>query len=259
MGALLCGIGDGLRIRRIERHPVRVQQLVHHKAERVDVHIAGIGLARKDLRCHVVQCAHTGVGCGGGVCDPRYTEITQFEVVRCGKKDVSGLDVPVDDPVPLAQLQCMAQVDAQPDHFLAGEDMVVFQQLCDGGEQFHPDQNIPAHAILVLDDIVVFIADDVAVPLELAHQSDLAVQLFYTVQKIDRCAFGVHAFGQSTFQTAVVGRNGDHLECAGKHGTKSVAPLDLKDFAVAALADELADVPSTEKWFVPLVVFRFHI
>ena len=97
------------------------------------------------------------------------------------------------------------------------------------------------------------------VPLELAHQSDLAVQLFYTVQKINRCAFGVHAFGQSTFQTAVVGRNGDHLECAGKHGTKGVAPLDLKDFAVAALADELADVPSAEKWFVPLVIFRFHI
>ena len=74
----------------------------------------------------------------------------------------------MNDVVPLAQLQRFAHVNAQLDDIPAAERMVVgiLQQW---GKQFHPDENVPAHAVVVGDDLVILTADHVGHTLEMAH------------------------------------------------------------------------------------------
>ena len=255
---LLCRReGDGLRVGRVEGHPVGVQQLVHHKAEGIDVHIGGVLLAAEHLRGHVVHGACPGGRAGGSAGDAGHAEIAQLVIAGVRNKNVGGLDIPVDDVVLPAHFQRAAQVGAQADDLGPGEGLVLAQCVVDGPEQLHADEDIPPDAVLMGDDLVVLIAHDVAVAFQAAHEGDLAVQLLHIVAEIGGCALAVHAGFQHLLILAFVRRDGDGLQRAGEHHVE-IPALDLEHLAVAARTDETLDVPGAEEGLVALIVFVVH-
>ena len=258
LGPFPAGRGDGLGVGRVKRHPVVVQQLVHHKAQRVNVHIAGVLFTPEDLRGHIVHGARTGGSAGGRAGDARHAEIAQLEVLGLRDEDVGGLDVAVDDVVPLANFQRLAQVHAQLDDLAAGEGVVLLQVAGDGGEQLHADEDVPAHAVFVGEHLVVLVAHDVAVALELAHEGDLPVELLDVIPEVGGSAVHVHAVGQDLVQLPLAGRDGHGLERTGVHGVELIPAFDLEHPAVAARADEALDAPLAEERLIPLVILVFH-
>ena len=136
--------------------------------------------------------------------------------------------------------------------------MVLLQVAGDGGEQLHADEDVPAHAVFVGEHLVVLVAHDVAVALELAHEGDLPVELLDVIPKVGGRTVHVHAVGQDLVQLPLAGRDGHGLERTGVHGVELIPALDLEHPAVAARADEALDAPLAEERLIPLVILVFH-
>ena len=92
----------------------------------------------------------------------------------------------------LAQLQRPAQINSQLDHVLPGDRMsagVPVQRR----QELHPDQDVPANVIRVLDDLMILVADHVAVAFQAAHQGKLLYQLLHKTAKISPHTGIIHA------------------------------------------------------------------
>ena len=98
----------------------------------------------------------------------------------------------MDDIELLAQLQRMAQIDSQLDHVLPGDRMgagVPVQRR----QELHPDQDVPADIVRVLDDLMILVADHVAVAFQSAHQGKFPDQFLHKAAKISPHAGVIHA------------------------------------------------------------------
>ena len=253
--------GQRLRVRRVEGQTTLVQAAVEHQTQRVGVHAGVVGLAcLEHFRGHVAGRAHLGQRAGAGQHGAGHAEIAQLVVAVRRDEDVLGLDVAVDDVVPLAQFQRAAQVDAHAHHLAPGHLHGALQVDVQRGEQLHADEDIPADAVFVGDDLVVLVAHDVALGLELAHQLDLVGDGVRAGAIVRRNAVAGEVVGLNG-GAQVVFRLGqaDDLQRAGVHGAQRVPPLDLEHSAVTARADAALDAPLAKERRVFFVIrFRSH-
>ena len=162
--------------------------------------------------------------------------------------------------MPLAQFQRAAQVDAHAHHLAPGHLHGALQVDVQRGEQLHADEDVPADAVFVGDDLVVLVAHDVALGLELAHQLDLVGDGVRTGAVVGRNAVpgevvGLDGGAQVVFRLG----QADDLQRAGVHGAQRVPPLDLEHPAVTARADAALDGPLAKERRVFFVIrFRSH-
>ena len=150
----------------------------------------------------------------------------------------------MDDVVLLAQLQRAAHVDAQPDDVPAAEGVVV-GVLQQRGEQLHPDEDVPTHAVVVGDDLVILVADHVGHALEMAHQGEFPDDVLHHAVKIGVDAPVVHALLPGIFQLRLALGHGDDLQRGAVH-LAEVLPPDLVHRAEAALANFPFNAPLAE-------------
>ena len=243
-GILPVGVGDGRRIGGQEGGAVFVEQAVQHNAQRVDVHRAAVGFALIDLRGHVGIRTLLGQAAAGLFHRAGNTEISQLEVAALRDKHVLRLYIPVDDIELLAKFQRLTHIDANLDDILPGDGMlpgVVVQR----GQQLHLNENVPAYAIFVLNDLVVLIADDIAVALEFAHQGKFPYQVPHEGAEVLPHACFVHAVCHGTAQLRLVGRDCNGLQRRFVGNTKVLSP-NLEDLSEAALADQAVDIPGAK-------------
>ena len=197
--------------RRDERRTTVVRVVVQHDAEGVNVDAGAIRLALVDFGRHV------GVGSGlcklacrlvDVLCD---AEVAELESAVFRNKDVFGLYVTVNDGVFAAQLKCAANVDAQANNVVAGEG-VVRRVLKQRGEQLHADKNVPADAVSVFSDLVIFIAHNGAFALELRHDVKLFGDAVNNTAEVLCNAVGARVLGGDLSKLRLVSGDGDHLE-----------------------------------------------
>ena len=201
-------------VRRRKRHTPLIQQPVQHKAERILVDLRVVASVLIDLRRHI--------GIRARLCRPRRmvghagdTEIAELKIAVPIDKNILRLDIPVDDFLSLTKLQRPAQIDADFDH----------RRLIDGGsreicavvirqrsQQLHADQDIPARIMVVLHDLVILIADDMAVALHVGKQKEFSRNIVHLRFEICGNALVIQSVIAEGFDIRFVFRHGDHLQ-----------------------------------------------
>ena len=201
-------------VQRRKRHTPLIQQPVQHKAERILVDLRVVASVLIDLRRHI--------GIRARLCRPRRmvghagdTEIAELKIAVPIDKNILRLDIPVDDFLSLTKLQRPAQIDADFDH----------RRLIDGGsreicavvirqrsQQLHADQDIPARIMVVLHDLVILIADDMAVALHVGKQKEFSRNIVHLRFEICGNALVVQSVIAEGFDIRFVFRHGDHLQ-----------------------------------------------
>ena len=247
---------DGRRVSRKEGGAVLVEQPVKHDAQRINVYRAAIGLAFVDLRSHIGVGALLRQAAGGLLHGPGNSEVSQLKVPVLRDKHIFRLHIPVDDVVFLAQLQRPAHVDAQADNVLPGNRMrpgILVQRR----QKLHLNQNVPADSVLMLNHLMVLVADDVAVALEPAHEGEFLYQVLHKGVKIGAHALFVHAVRHHVPQLRLAGRHRDRLQRRPVGGPE-ILPLYLKYLAKAALSYLTGNVPGAKDGLILSIIVDVH-
>ena len=109
----------------------------------------------------------------------------------------------------------------------------------------------------MLYDVVVLVADDVAVTLELRHKHEFCDHFLDEASEVRRDALLVHSGSQNVFDLALALWDGYSFErrfvCAAE-----VPAFDLEHLAEAALAKLPDDVPLPEYRFIFFVIVYIH-
>ena len=147
----------------------------------------------------------------------------------------------MDDIILLAELQRLADADAQADDIPPSHGVLVGigQQWV---QQFHPDQDVPAHAVLMADHGMILIAHHVCRALELGHDSELPDDVLHHAVEIFLCLGPGHALIQRTLKFRIVLGNGNDLQ-RGPIDLAEILTLDLINSAEAAFAQFVLDDP----------------
>ncbi len=210
-GSLPVTVLDLLWIRRQEWRPVVIQETVQHQSQGVNICRVSILLPLVHLRCHIIIRALPGHGRDGLLRNASHPEVSQLEVPVLGHEDILRLDVPVKDTALAAKLQCLGQIQPQAHHIKFPQgvtDDVVGQ----GREQFHADQDIPAHLSLMLNHHMILVADDIAVPLHLGHKGKFCHNVLHKPTEIFRDTLLVHPFRIGSPDIPLGSRNGNYLQ-----------------------------------------------
>ena len=122
-----------------------------------------------DLGGHEVPGADTGAA-GGGFNPPRYSEIPQFiDTIRI-YKHILGFDIPVHNPMPLTNFQCLAEITADAQHFCFV--YPCFQIRKERNQQFHAYQDDPWFAIIAFNQLMIIDAHNIGIALDGFHHTD---------------------------------------------------------------------------------------
>ena len=232
---------DRLRRLREERAAILVQHPVQHQSERICINAEAIFPTGVDLRRHIAVRSLFGQARGRPLDRARDTEITELIIPVVGNKNVFRLDVAVDDIVPLAQLQRLADIDTELDD-VAPRHRVLVDIRQQRVQQLHADENVPADAVGVPKDGVILIADNIAGAFEARHDGALAADVLHDAVKILLCLRRRHALVQHALQLRPALRHGNDLQRSFVNAAE-VLPLDLIDRPIAPLPQLPADLP----------------
>ena len=97
----------------------------------------------------------------------------------------------MDDVELLTQLQGTAQVDPHFDDVALGH-LVLCQIVHQGRQQLHPDQDIPAEAVLMGDNLMILITDHIGGSLQPGHQGELPYQFLHEAAEVGGDALVIH-------------------------------------------------------------------
>ena len=218
-----------------------IQQPVEYNAQRVNVYAEAVFPAPIDLRSHVVVGALFGQAGHGALNGPGNAEITKLVISVVGNEDILRLDITVDDIILLAELQRLADVDAQADDITPGHGVLVGigQQRV---QQFHPDQDVPAHTVLMADHGMILITHHICRALEFGHDGEFPDDVLHYAVEIFLCLRSGHALIQRTLKFRIALGHGNDLQC-GPIDLAEILALDLINRAEAALAQLVLDDP----------------
>ena len=134
----------------------------------------------------------------------------------------------------VAELERFTDVDTEFDDLFFIEPALhhTIEKRC---EKLHPDQDIVTYTVLMWDDLVILIADDVAVALELGHDLVLVDDLFQDALVVFGDILYIRSSGHPGFDIIIVLRHADDLE-RGPVCSAILFSAYLKDLAKAALA-----------------------
>ena len=150
---------DQARVRRPGEGQAPGEQVVEHDPEGVDVGLVGERLLLQLLRRHEggrPDVDEIGAGCVGEHRDP---EIGDFDLEIRGDQDVGGLDVAMDDAVPVHVLQGAADLEDHLDHFIGRQKVLRRRVVCERlpADVLHHDvaQRLLDRHVEQLDDVGV--------------------------------------------------------------------------------------------------------
>ena len=250
-GSVLVARARRFRRQRQKRRAPVVEQPVQHQTQRIDVGLHAVGLVVVDLRRHVLVGARLRAAdrALGGLGD---AEIAQLIRPVRRDEDVLRLDVPVQDVPFFAESQRAAEIRADPDDLLVRD--LFSQRPGQRREQLHLDEDVPAHAVVVLDVAHVVAVDDVGAALHVGHQGILAHDVLQIAVEARGDAFLVVAVAEQILYVALVLGDRDELQ-RGLFLVAEDVPLDLVHGAEAAAPDHAHGLPSRPDGFVVHHVF----
>ena len=217
---------DGKIVFLCEGKAVIVHQAVKRNAQGINVRPLVVGLSAEYFRRHVVGRSLGGKAVRQGVQTPGHAEISQLvENIARGlvvEKDIGGLDIPVNDVLRAAELQCAADVDTDLEDFVLRQDPPA-HQIVQRSQQFHPDENVIPDGIRPADQLVVFNPDDMRRSLELFHQLDFRDVLPGNVVVITLALGKIEPFRSQGVRFGLAGRDGNDFDCGVDPG---VIPAD---------------------------------
>ena len=225
---------------RQERQGAPVHHPIENHAQRIDICLRAVVLAVGHLRGHVAYGAGHGAGAGalGYLGD---AEVTQLEFSPVGHQNVFRLDVPVDDAVLLAGQQSIAHVQPQAEH--GGLLVLRTQRLPQRIQQLHTDVNIPADAVVVLDEPHVIAADHILAAAQLLGQAVFVHQLAHLVFIMGRDALRAEGLGDQLLDLPIVPGHRQLLQRALLHSPAGQGTVNLIHPAEAPFADLANDLP----------------
>ena len=109
-------------------------------------------------------------------------------------------------------------------------------------QQLHPDQNIPADAVRMLQHAQVFAAYNICCSLKLEHDGKLMHKVFDNAVKIGLGLRNAHALGDHACNLRSALRHGDHFQ-RRLIGLPEFAALNFKNPSVTALTQFVLDDP----------------
>ena len=150
----------------------------------------------------------------------------------------------MDDIVPLAKLQRLADIDAEPDNVPPRHRVLVDirQQRV---QQLHADENVPADAVRMFKHPQIFAAYNVRRALELEHDGKLVHKLLDDAVKICLGLRNAHTLGDHAPNLRAALRDRDHLQRRPVR-LPELAALDFKYFSIAAFAKQPRYIPAIQ-------------
>ena len=142
----------------------------------------------------------------------------------------------MDDILAVAKLKRFAHVCAEVYYFFFAQ-LSFHQPVEKRRQQFHSYQNVVSYPVLMRDDLVVLIADYVAVALELSHDLILIDDLPEDIIIVSRDRIHVRALCQPGLNIILILRYGNYLERG---------PVDSAEF-FSCYFEYLAETPLAEK------------
>ena len=132
---------------------------------------------------------------------PGNAEITKLIISEGIDKNILRFYIPVDDPIIMAINQRITNVRRKLFHLRLAQ-QIALQMLQKGSQEFHADQHIPPHLILMGDHFVILVGYDIRVPFQFRHGTDLRDDLLHKCLEIRRNGSLIHPFRQHRLQFA---------------------------------------------------------
>ena len=151
-----------------------VHELIQYDSEGIDVRLIVVGSPGIDFRRHIGRCpgaahrrAHIDMFHSSG-----NAEISQLETGLVAVENIAGLYVSVDDVHAFTGFQSFADINPQTDHALAAHRLrPLTDRFGQAVQFFHADHD--QTGMVIPADMVVLNGDNIRVPFEADHRSDL--------------------------------------------------------------------------------------
>ena len=150
----------------------------------------------------------------------------------------------MDDIVPLAKLQRLADIDTEPDN-VPPRHRVLIDIRQQRVQQLHADENVPADAVRMFEHTQIFAAYNVRRALELEHDGKLMHKFLYDSVKVCLSLRNAHTLGDHAPDLRAALRNRDHLQCRPVR-LPELAALDFKYSPVAPFTKQPRYIPAIQ-------------